>query len=87
MPSVVDSTLPTGTGTVARKKKNEAEQPAGGGRPVNFRAPPDLASDLDYIAEALGLDVSNLVRMILRENITPYRQRADRIKEMRDGGD
>lgn len=69
------------------KKRTDGDSEPKGGRPVNFRAPPDLAADLDYIAEALGLDVSNLVRMILRENIKPYRGRADRIKAAKQEGD
>ena len=57
------------------KGKSDTEK-ISSGRPINFRAPDDLAKRLDSVGEALGLDISNLVRMILYENIAPYEERA-----------
>jgi hypothetical protein len=69
------------------KKRSEPDRPApDGSRPINFRAPAPLARDLDFVADALGLDVSNLVRMILRENMQPYRERAEKVRRERDEG-
>lgn len=47
---------------------------------VNFRAPGRLYASLEDVADALGVDVSNLVRMILNENLAKYRERADRVR-------
>lgn len=62
-------------------KKKPADEQVSGGRPINFRAPPDLATRLDFVAEKLGLDVSNLVRMILYENLAQYERRAKMIEQ------
>lgn len=83
MPSVAIN-APPGGGAVGRKKPDEK---ASDGKQINFRAPNDLASELEDVAEALGLDVSNLVRMVLRENLAQYRERADRIRQQKKIGD
>jgi len=64
---------------VGRKKSTEKPVDDQGGRAINFRAGADLAERLDYVAGALGLDVSNLVRMVLKENLPQYEERARRI--------
>lgn len=66
---------PAPVGVLVARKKPAEEQPSAG-RPINFRAPPDLAARLDFVAERLGLDVSNLVRMVLYENLAAYERRA-----------
>ena len=65
--------------TPVPRKRPPQEQPSSG-RQINFRAAPELASRLDRIAVVLGLDVSNLVRMILHENLATYEARADQIE-------
>lgn len=71
---------------LARKQRPtpQDEQPSAG-RPINFRAPSDLAARLDFVAEALGLDVSNLVRMVLYENLSTYERRARQLKQETGG--
>jgi len=73
--------MPTLASPDVSKKKPVAEskQPERN-RQVNFTAPPKLSADLDDIARAFGLDVANLVRLILNENIARYKQRAERIR-------
>lgn len=81
MPGVTTLTPKVGISTVA-KKKPPADDQSGGSRPINFRAPPDLATRLDRVAEGLGLDVSNLVRMVLYENLAAYERR---VRELDQG--
>jgi hypothetical protein len=49
------------------------------GRQVNFRANDALYGRLERVAVALGLDISNLVRMVLHENLHVYEQRVEQI--------
>jgi predicted DNA-binding protein len=67
--------------TVAKKPAKQTE-PAKD-RQVNFRASAKLSARLDNIADAMGLDVSNLVRLILNENLAAYEDRAERIRHGR----
>lgn len=67
----------------------KADKPAQPGAPekdkqVNFRASPRLSARLEYISEALGLDVSNLVRMVLNEKLDEYEARATAVVKARD---
>ncbi len=68
-----------------KPKSDNAAKPTEGPPPppkreqINFKPGP-LGPRLDDVAEALGLDVSNLVRLILNENIAKYEQRAARIR-------
>lgn len=64
------------TGPMPKKRQPADDQPTSG-RPINFRASADLADRLDRIAAGLGLDVSNLVRMVLYENLDPYEERVE----------
>lgn len=90
MSTVIES-LPLERPSTVGKKRNDTEPKPDAGRPITFRAPADLAEELDDIGEALGLDVSNLVRMVLRENLSQYRERADRARremsKSKKGGD
>ena len=66
------------------------EKPKGatsGGDQVAFRAYGGMKGDLERIAAALGLDVSNLVRMIIRENLYIYERRVEQIEKQRRGDD
>jgi hypothetical protein len=69
---------------VAKKKK---PGPGSGGRQVAFRAPDDLYADLERAAHGLGLDVSNLIRMILRRHVGAYLQQVEEIERQREGGE
>jgi hypothetical protein len=53
------------------------------GRQVNIRIPPDLDGRLQFIADVLGLDISNLVRLVLNEQLHTYEARARQIVESR----
>lgn len=55
------------------------------GKQINFRAPNDLSERLDAVASGLGLDVSNLVRMVLYENLDQYEERVARLKGKKEG--
>lgn len=50
------------------------------GRQVNFRATDDFYGRLERVAGILGVDLSNLVRMILHENLPQYERRASQIE-------
>jgi hypothetical protein len=57
------------------------EKPRSAGRPsigrqINVRLPDDLLADLEFVCEALGLDLSNVVRMMLTEQRHVYLLRA-----------
>ncbi len=76
-----------GAPPVAKTRTNRPS-PGSGGRQVAFRAPDDLYAELERAANGLGLDISNLVRMVLRENIMTYVRRAEAVlrqREQRDG--
>ena len=66
---------------VARSKKQDPEESSKDGKSIAFRAPQDLVERLEHVADGLGLDVSNLVRMVLKENLTPYE---DRVRQMQE---
>lgn len=50
-------------------------------RQVNFRAPEDLYLRIDRTARAFGLDVANFLRMLVKENLPAYEQRAEHIRQ------
>lgn len=53
------------------------------GRQINFRAPPDLEERLKDTGEALGLDISALVRLILTKHIHIYEAEAEAVRASR----
>jgi predicted DNA-binding protein len=58
------------------------------GKQINFRASLPLAERLDRTASRLGLDVSNLVRMILIKHLPDYEAEADEIEaKQKKGGE
>lgn len=64
---------------MSKKTQPQSEnEPAG--RNINFRASPNLAARLDTVAEALNLDISNLVRMVLSEHLAEYEDRAAKLR-------
>lgn len=76
-----------GAAVMGKKKDSSGGRP-GVGRQINFRAPPDLVQRLETVAEALALDVSSLIRMVLAENLARYERRADEVlRERRPGPD
>jgi hypothetical protein len=55
------------------------------GKQVNVRIPPDLLSDLQFVADDASLDISAVIRMILSQNVEVYvRQIRDR-KQRQEG--
>jgi hypothetical protein len=72
-------------GPQPRRKKGEPDLV--NGDQVNFRAPGDLHSRLEAVAAGLGLDVSNLVRMVLYENLATYEERVEQIRRAKRQGD
>jgi hypothetical protein len=65
--------------TVAKKQPAAARQLA-------YRVPAELAARVERVAERLGLDVSNFLRMMTVEQIGVYERRADRA-EAGEGGE
>lgn len=61
------------------RKKRDKSDPSGG-KQVNFRTPDALYARLEAVAEALGLDIANLVRLIINENLKSYEQRAEQAR-------
>lgn len=51
------------------------------GKQVNVRLPDELLQNLEYIGEALGLDLSNVIRMMLTEQQHVYLTRAREAKQ------
>jgi hypothetical protein len=51
------------------------------GSQIAFRLKKELADRLEHAAEALGLDVSNLLRLMLSEKLAEYEARARRVQE------
>jgi hypothetical protein len=74
-----------GGGPVAKKKNRPS--PGTGGKQLAFRAPDELLADLSFAADGLGLDLSNLIRMVLVENIRPYVERAREVLARRENGE
>jgi hypothetical protein len=70
-------------GPQPRRRRGQPDLGRPGDSPINFRAPDDLAALLEDVAEGLGLDISNLVRMVLYENLAPYEERAAQAKANR----
>lgn len=52
------------------------------GRQVNVRIPDSLMADLETISGGMGLDISDVIRMILTENRQEYLDRLE-IKKKR----
>lgn len=65
---------------VGRKKTPKDE---GEAKQYNFKLDAAMSARVDAVAEALGLDGANLLRMVLRENIAKYERRADAIRQGR----
>jgi hypothetical protein len=61
---------------VAKKKKPDSGKVAT--RHVSFRAPEPLAVRMERTADALGLDPSNFLRLMLIEKLPEYEDRARR---------
>ena len=67
---------------VAKKKRPTDQGLSPFSHQMNIRVPDDLYAVIEETAAALGLDATNLVRMVLRENIGPYKQRADKARDI-----
>jgi predicted transcriptional regulator len=68
---------------MARKKPAPGGRPEREGMQVNFRASPDLSQRLQHVATVLGVDLANLARMIVTENLPRYEQRAAEVQALR----
>lgn len=75
------SQVPVSVNKVPRKRKDDNDD---GDKTIAFRAAPDLARRLKSVADGLSLDLSNLVRMILIENLRPYERRVEGLKKEED---
>lgn len=65
--------------TMPRQKRNKTDKPA----PVHqmsVRIPDADFRRIETAAAKLGLDATSLVRMILKENLATYEQRAEQVK-------
>lgn len=78
---VSKSKKPSG-GSVPPAPTGEATPTAstGEGKSIAFRAPAGLSRRLERVAEGLGLDISNLVRMVLHEKLHEYEQRVTQLE-------
>ncbi len=83
MSGVATRTLPERAVNMPKSKPKPDAEKSHEGRAVNFRAPADLTELLDDVSDGLGLDVSNLVRMVLYEHLAEYKRRADQARENR----
>jgi len=78
MPGLLIPTAPQGA-TVAKHKTGAEPRSAGRpaiGKQVNIRIPAGLLEELELIGEAKGLDLSNVIRMILTEKTPAYLEEA-----------
>lgn len=70
-----------------RKPSKPSEQPPAPastgttGKQVNFRASEELYARLEALSSGLGLDISNLVRMVLMENLHAYEARLEGLRK------
>lgn len=62
---------------MARKRPDDKPSE---GKQINFRASQSLAERLERTAGILGLDVSNLVRLMLSKHLREYELEADQIQ-------
>jgi len=66
-------------------KKKQAKSPTDQGVPpvshqMNIRVPDGLYVRIEETAAALGLDATNFLRMVIKENLAQYEQRAEQIR-------
>lgn len=80
MSGVATVPIPLVADRMARKKSSEPSAAPDGGGQVNFRASPDLWTRLQTVSGGLGVDMANLVRMIVTENLHRYEERVDEIR-------
>lgn len=83
---MADSVISAPVKNMARKRPVPGQSPGRPaiGRQVNIRIPAELMTDLEYIGEALGMDLSNLIRTVLIEQLHVYLERARLAKEASD---
>lgn len=68
------------------KKRTNREGPGSGGKQVAFRAPDEMHERLEFVSAGLGVDMSNLLRMIVSENLHRYVRRVEELKKEQGGG-
>lgn len=71
---------------MARKTKPNSEK-LSSGRQIGLRISGQLDKDIAECSEALGLDDSNFIRMVLIENMGKYKRRAKAINEGEESED
>lgn len=76
MPVTRDYTAPQGL-DMGKKKTPSGDLI----KQVNIRFPDPVYARIEKIAETLGLDLSNFLRMVINENLAAYERRAQRIQE------
>ncbi len=89
MSRVASTPFLVGERTMARKRTKDAAPEAGESKPaegapalrqVNLRLDPAYFAQVQHVADVLGLEVTQLLRMVIRENFGPYQARADLIE-------
>jgi hypothetical protein len=65
---------------VASEKVPRKKRKPGATKQLNVRVPADLAERLEDTAEALGTDLSSLIRMVLVEHLGEYEERVRRAR-------
>ena len=78
MPGVTTITDPEAR-IVAKKKPPEAAEPPSTGKSYSFRASRSLSQRIDFVADRLQVDASNLIRLILAQNLQRYEEQANQI--------
>jgi hypothetical protein len=70
----------TASRPVPKKKPDPIEPPTGEGKQLGLRLSAELLREVEFCADALGLEASPFIRMVLVENIAKYKRRAERVK-------
>ena len=78
MPAVTDLARKTPEPLVGKKRKTDASPEEL--RQVNIRFTGEFYQRIEETADALGLDVAQLLRMVIRENISSYELRAEDVR-------
>ena len=82
MPAVTEPNLP-GVGMMG-KKKSGGTPATPNDKQVNFRVPGPLNARLEAVAEILGLDVSNFLRLMLVQKLPDYEREAEKYRRPGD---
>jgi hypothetical protein len=72
------SPCPVRVHAVARKKPADSKEPED--KQITFRISGRLHARLDAAADGLSLDISSLLRMLIRQNLPTYEKQAEDVR-------